>query len=99
MNAAKKRRHRMPRTPGQFLALSGLGLLLLAALCGWNWLRYDIAPRDTLLLTPAPDRLLVSRANRHLVFVPFAAFIVIGGVVGAVVSANKRSQRRRREDD
>ena len=99
MNAAPKRRHRMPRTPGQFLALSGLGLVLLAGLCGWNWLRYDITPRDTLLLKPAPERLLVSRANRHLVFMPFAAFIVVGGGVGAVVSAHRRSQRRRSTND
>ncbi len=89
------RKHRMPRTPKQFLALSFFACCLIALMCLWNSVRYDMPVFDTIRLEPIPDMNLVSKSNRHIIIVPFALFVAAGGIFGAGVSSYRRRKARR----
>lgn len=86
-------KHKMPRTPSQFLALSLFGCLLLGGVSLWNYVRHDMTPLETLSFEPVPDKPLLNKANKHLIYVPFLSFIIVGGVVGAGVVFIRRQRR------
>ena len=94
----KSRKRRLPKTPGQFLALSVFACGLLLLVCLWNYFRYDMPLPDTLMLKPVPDKGLVSKANKHFVYVPLAGLVAFGGVFGACVTYWNRQKKRRLVD-
>ena len=93
------REHKMPRTPLQFLAMSAFGVFLLLSICTWNFVRHDMPFTQTLSFQPAPDKPLINKANRHLIYLPFLTFIVVGGIAGAGIVSVKRYKKRRASNE